>query len=80
MEVAVGSAKKEEVKMDVTLDDNEEIIKGTSEYKHPQKPENIAVGKIRSNMRRMANETTSTPNITIGCKVQVARHWQNYQN
>ena len=64
----------------VTLYENEEIIKGSSEHKHPPKPGNIAVGKIRSNMRRMTNETTSTPNIIIGCKVQVARHWQNYQN
>ena len=46
----------------VTLYENEEIIKGPSEHKHPPKPENIAVGKIRSNMRRMAKETTSTPN------------------
>ena len=64
----------------VTLYENEEFIKGPSEPKHPPRPENIAVGKIRSNMRRMANETTSTSNIIIGCKVQVARHWQNYQN
>ena len=72
MEVAVGSAKNEEVKMDVTLDKNEQIIKGPSEHKHPPKPENIAVGKIRSNMRRMANETTSTPNITIRNQLQGA--------
>ena len=29
-------------------------------------------GKIRSNMRRMANETTSTPNIIIGDQLQGA--------
>ena len=56
----------------VTLYENEEIIKGPSEHKHPPKPENIAVGKIRSNMRRMANETTSTPNIIIGDQLQGA--------
>ena len=50
----------------VKLYENEEIIKGPGEHKHPPKPENIAVGKVRSNMRRMANETTSTPNIIIG--------------
>ena len=72
MEVAVGSAKKEEVKMDVTLDENDEIIKGPSEHKHPQKPENIPVGKIISKMRRMANETTSIPNIIIGDQLQGA--------
>ena len=47
MEVAVGSAKKEEVKMArVTLDENEETIKRPSEHRHPPKPENIAVAKI----------------------------------
>ena len=56
----------------LTLDENEEIIKGPTEHKHPPKPENIAVGKIRSNMRRMANETTSTPNIIIGYQLQGA--------
>ena len=56
----------------VTLDENEEIIKGPSDYKHPPKLENIAVGKIRSNMKRMANETTSSPNITIGDQLQGA--------
>ena len=56
----------------VTLYENEEIIKEPSEHKHPPKPENIAVGKIRSNMRRMANETTSTPNIIIGDQLQGA--------
>ena len=71
MEVGVGSEKKEDVKMaKVTLDENEETIKGPSEHKHPPKSENLAVGKIISNMRRMASETTSTPNI----KEQVARH------
>ena len=56
----------------VTLDENEEIIKGPSEYKHSSKLENMAVGKIRSNMRRMAYETTSSPNIIIGDQLQGA--------
>ena len=56
----------------VTLDKNQEIIKGPSEHKHPPKPENIAVGKIRSNMRRMENETTPIPNIIIGDQLQGA--------
>ena len=55
----------------VTLDENEDIIKGPSENKHPPKPENIAVG-IMANIRRMANETTSTPNIIIGDQLQGA--------
>ena len=74
MEVTVRSPKKEEVEMArVTLDENEETIKGPSEHKHPPKPENIAAGKIRSNMRRMvANETTSTTNIIIENQLQQA--------
>ena len=48
------------------LDENEEIIKGSTKHKHPPKPENVTVGKIRSNMRRVANKTTFTPNIIIG--------------
>ena len=63
---------KNECNARVMLDKNEEIIKGPSEHKHPPKPENIAVGKIISNMRRMANEITSTLNIIIGDQLQGA--------
>ena len=48
------------------------LSKDPSEHTHPPKPENIAVGKNRSNMRRMANETTSTPNIITGDQLQGA--------